>query len=111
MSTRKNRKARPHQRAAAHQPKRGYRGPGYQQPPAPRRGVRVEDIDGVTCLVRSALPLSDDDRAAIAEFATHLVSADVDEDTELPERNNGEPTFAPLDDAAVWLHPADPRIT
>ena len=91
----------------------GRRSYNYRGPTPVHRGCRVEDIDGLTCLLRSALPLTDDDRAAIAEFATHLVSADVDElvDAGDVELDQDSVEFLPLDDATVWLHPADPQLT
>jgi len=86
----------------------GRRSYDYRGPAPVTRGCRVEDIDGLTCLVRSALPLTDDDRLAIAQFATDLVSGDVDQLVDAGDVD--QLTFMPLDDATVWLHPADPQL-
>ncbi len=87
----------------------GRRGPrGHRQRyelPDRDNPVLIEDVDGVTCVVRTREPLTDADRELLRQFVEqlHLGAGAQLTLPELPEQLHGVPQLQPLDEATVWL--------
>lgn len=86
--------------------------------PKRRRGVElpepgrclIEDVDGVTCVLRTSTPLTDDERQALRAFVERVllnVDREAVVDITVPDLLRVDT----LDETTVWLDKAQPRRT
>lgn len=79
------------------------RRPRFEQPDKDRP-VLIEDVDGVTVVVRTHYPLTEADRDMLREYVTQLqLGAQGEVEVTLPDSLQGVPVTTQLDEATVWL--------
>lgn len=75
--------------------------------PEPGRCL-IEDVDGVTCVIRTATPLDDQEREALRAFVERVL-LNVDREAVVDITVPSLLGTVQLDEATVWLDAAQPR--